>query len=154
MVSHRKFKFAWPVWSERRFDYEIYHGESFRESWRKLFKTHVQSQTHVDTTNTKKKKKTLNECGTKNSRGLICLTDQLQILQRAAKKVLSGCLSFTSIPYPIASYWNPTYHVKNFFKTYALSCFERALCLLPRRNPPGDNIVYPLKKPFYSWTSQ
>ena len=53
------------------------------------------SQACVDMTNTKNK--TLVECVTKNSRSLICLTNELEILRRAAIKVLSGCLSFTPI---------------------------------------------------------
>ena len=45
------------------------------------------SQTQVDTTNTKNK--TLVECVHKNSGRLICLTNQLEILHRAASKVFS-----------------------------------------------------------------
>ena len=43
------------------------------------------SQTGVDMTNTKNK--TLDECVNKNSRRLICLTNQLEIMHRAASKV-------------------------------------------------------------------
>ena len=44
------------------------------------------SQTRLDVTNTKIK--TIVECVTKNRRRLICLTNQLKILLRAASKVL------------------------------------------------------------------
>ena len=54
------------------------------------------SQTRLDMTNTKNK--TLVECVNKNSRRLICLTNQLKILHRAASKVFSWCLSSTPIP--------------------------------------------------------
>ena len=53
------------------------------------------SQIRLDVTNTKIK--TIVECATKNRR-LICLTNQLKILLRAASKVLSGCRFSTSIP--------------------------------------------------------
>ena len=54
------------------------------------------SQTLVEIFKTKKNK-TIVECVTKNSKWLICLTNQLQILHGTASKVCSGCLFFTPI---------------------------------------------------------
>ena len=45
-----------------------------------------------------RKKNTCCVCVHKNSRRLICLTNQLKILYRAASKVFTGCLSSTPIP--------------------------------------------------------
>ena len=54
------------------------------------------SQTRVDMTSIKNK--TLVERAIKNSRSLIYLTNQLEILHRATSKVFSGCLSCILIP--------------------------------------------------------
>ena len=84
------------------------------------------SQTHVDMTN--KKNETLVECVTKNSKRLIYLTNQSEILHRAASKVFSGCLSSTPIPFLLIETQLPL--LKITLKHQALSCFGRALCLL------------------------
>ena len=72
------------------------------------------SQARVDMTNTKKQ--TLAECVTKNCRRLLCLTDQLEVLHRAPSNIFSRCLSSTHVPYPVASYGNPTSLVEKYFK--------------------------------------
>ena len=81
-----------------------------------------QSETGVDVTNTKNK--TLVECVTKYSRGLICLTKQLAILLRTASKVFSGCLSFTPIQLLLIETQFPQLSIT--LKHQALSCFGRA----------------------------
>ena len=86
------------------------------------------SQARVNMTN-KKKKKTLVECVTKNSRTLIFLTDILEILYRAASKICSGCLSSTPIPLLLIE--TLLSRLKITLKQPARSCFERAQCLLP-----------------------
>ena len=85
------------------------------------------SQARVDVTNTKSK--TLVDCVTKNSRRLICLINQLENLLKPASKVFSGCLSSTSIPLLLIETQLPL--LKITLKHQALSCFERALRLLP-----------------------
>ena len=60
------------------------------------------SQARVDMTNTKNQ--TLVESVTKNSRRLLCLTDQLKIRHRAPSNTFSGCLSSTHVTYPITSH--------------------------------------------------
>ena len=66
-------------------------GLTTKLPWRKFQKNVVEdepsSQTRVNMTNTKNK--ALVECVNKNSRRLICLTNQLQILYRAASKVFN-----------------------------------------------------------------
>ena len=84
------------------------------------------SQARVDMTNTKIK--ILVECATKNTERLICPTNQLEILHKAASTVFSGCLSSTSIPLLLIQ--NQLHQLKFTLKHQALSCFERALHLL------------------------
>ena len=83
------------------------------------------SQTRLDVTNTKSK--TMVECVIKNRR-LICLTNQLKTLHRAASKVLSECFSSTPIPLLLIKTQLPL--LKITLKHQALSCFGRALYLL------------------------
>ena len=74
------------------------------------------------------KNKTRVESVAKNSRRFKCLTNLLEILHRAASKVYSGCLSSTPIPLLIETQLTL---LKTTLKHQALSCFERALRLLP-----------------------
>ena len=84
------------------------------------------SQARMDMTNTKNKK--FVECVTTSSRRLICLTNQLEILLRAASKVFSWFLSSFSIPLLLNEIRIPL--LKITLKHQALSCFGRFLRLL------------------------
>ena len=86
------------------------------------------SQTLLDMINTKNK--TLVECVTKNSTRLICLTNQSEILHRAASKVFSGCFSSTPVPLLLIETQLPL--LKITLRHQALLCFGRALCLLQK----------------------
>ena len=77
------------------------------------------SQTGVDVTNTKTE--TFVECVTKNSKLLICLTNQLEILLVVASKVFSGCLSSTPIPLLLIE--TQLSLLKIILKHQALLCF-------------------------------
>ena len=108
------------------------------------------SQTRVDMTNTKNK--TLVECVTKNSRRVICLTNQLQILYRAASKVFSGYHS--SKPMPLFFIETQLPWLKIILKHQALSCFGRALRLLPESlslNALGSKLEISRLKKKLSW---
>ena len=77
---------------------------------------------------TNTKIKTRVECVTKNGGKLKCLTNQLEILHRAARKVFSGCLSSTPILLLLIETQLPQLKI-TLIKHQALSCFERALRL-------------------------
>ena len=81
------------------------------------------SQIQVDMTNTTNK--TLSECVTKNSRKLICETNQIEIVHSAASKVCSGCISSTSIPLLLTE--TQFSLLKITLKHQALSCLD-VLC--------------------------
>ena len=93
------------------------------------------SQTRVDMTNTKNK--ALVECANKNSRRLICLTNQLQILHRAANKVFSWCLSSTPIPLLLIDTQLPLLKITlnlfeyQFFELWISSTFMLLACSAP-----------------------
>ena len=78
---------------------------------------------------TNTKNKTFVECVTKNNIRLIYLTNQSEIFHRAASKVFSGCLSSTPIPLLLTD--TQLTLLKIILKLQALSCFQRALRLLP-----------------------
>ena len=95
------------------------------------------SQIGVDMTNTKNN--TIVEGVTKYSRRLICLTNQLEILHRAASKVFSGCLSSTPIQLLLVE--TQLFQLNITLKHQALSCFGRALRLLPESQRPWLKII-------------
>ena len=82
------------------------------------------SQTRVDMTN-----KHMLSVSSKAGRRLICLTNQLEILHKAASKVINGCLSSTPIPLLLIE--TQLFLLKITLKHQAPSCFGRALRLLP-----------------------
>ena len=123
MVSYRGFKFA------RLFDRN--KGLTTKCAMVKISENLKEdeplSQTRVDMTNTKNKTRV--ESFTKNSRRLKCLTNQFEILHGAPIKVFSECLS--SSPIPLLFIETQLILLKTTLKHQALSCFERALRLLP-----------------------
>ena len=114
-----------------------------------VVKEEPQLQTRVDMTNTKNKPHV--KCVTKNSRRLICLTNQLEILHRAACKVFSECLSFTPIPLVLVETQLP--RLKAALKHHELSCFGRAPRLLQEslnfRAITSKSVISRLKKKPY-----
>ena len=87
------------------------------------------SQTPLDMANTKSK--TIFHYVIKNSRRLICLTNQLEILHSAASKVFSGCLS--SFPFH-CFLLRPNFPVENCSETPITFMFWTCLAPPPRNH--------------------
>ena len=121
----------------RLFDRNV--GLTTKIPWWKFQKNVVEeepsSQTRVNMTNTKNK--ALVECANKNSTRLICLTNQLEILHRAASKVFNWWLFSTPIPLLLIDTQLPLEKITlkffeyQFFELWILSTFMLWTCSAP-----------------------